>query len=139
MSDSLKVHARNDESTIPPACRKADDWLRLNGVASDTRNLVGLTIEELVSNCIKHAYDDNREHVIEFVLTVSGHSLTILVVDDGRAFDPSTAPQPDLSQAIEDRPIGGLGIHLLREFSDSMSYERRDDRNRLTLTKKLKS
>ena len=137
MTDSLTLLVRNAEDAIAPACHAADQWLHVRNIPPRVRYLVNLTIEELVSNCIKHAYDDALEHTIEFVLTVTELELTILVVDDGREFDPSRAPHPNISQAIEHRPIGGLGIHLLRQLSDTMSYERRDDQNRLTLTKSL--
>jgi anti-sigma regulatory factor (Ser/Thr protein kinase) len=59
------------------------------------------------------------------------------VVDDGHEFDPLAKEAPDLTLSVEDRPIGGLGIHLLRNLTDGMSYERRDGLNRLTLTKRL--
>jgi serine/threonine-protein kinase RsbW len=79
-----------------------------------------------------------EEHSIEIVLSVTGQALTMLVIDEGQAFDASQVPPPDLSLAIEQRPIGGLGIHLLRELSDGMSYERREGKNRLTLTKRFR-
>ena len=59
------------------------------------------------------------------------------VIDDGHAFNPLEAPPPDLSLPMEKRPIGGLGIHLLRELSDGITYERRNGTNRLVLTKRM--
>jgi anti-sigma regulatory factor (Ser/Thr protein kinase) len=61
----------------------------------------------------------------------------MLVVDDGHAFDPLDVKPPNLSAEIEDRQIGGLGIHMLRELADNISYERRDGTNRVTLTKRI--
>jgi len=63
--------------------------------------------------------------------------LKVEVIDDGRAFNPLEVPAPDLSLAMRDRPIGGLGIHLLRELADEVKYERRDGTNRFLLTKRL--
>ena len=91
----------------------------------------------MVTNCIKYAYDDAGEHTVEIVLSVADHAMTILVVDDGRPFDPLAAPSPDLSLPIEDRPIGGLGLHLLRQLADDVRYERRDGANRFTLIKRM--
>lgn len=102
----------------------------------DVSFLVSLAIEEIVTNCIKYGYDDSDAHTIEISLSLSDGLLTMVVTDDGHPFNPLEAPPPDLSLAIEDRPIGGLGIHLLRELSDEVSYDRRDGMNRLTLTKR---
>lgn len=137
MSENLTLHLRSDIGAIAPASAEAEAWLEKQGMRVDVGFLVGLAFEELVTNCINHGYDDDAEHVIEIVLSVAQRILTILVVDDGRAFDASKAPPPDLTLTLEERPVGGLGIHLLRELTDNMSYERRGGKNRLTLTKKL--
>ena len=137
MNDSMTIHVFNAIEAIEPASRTAQDWLRQRGLPPNLCYLVNLAIEELVTNCVKHAYDDAAQHVIEFVLSITERTLTIIAVDDGREFDPSSVPSPDMSQPLSRRPIGGLGIHLLREMMDSMSYERRDGKNRLTLTKGL--
>ena len=59
------------------------------------------------------------------------------VIDDGHAFNPLEAPTPDLSLAMENRPLGGLGIHLLRKLADGITYERRNGTNRVVLTKRM--
>jgi serine/threonine-protein kinase RsbW len=138
MNDSLTLQVRNVVEAIRPASQAAEAWLDRCGLPADARFFVSLAIEELVTNCIKHAYDDAEEHSIEIVLSVTGQALTMLVIDEGQAFDASQVPPPDLSLALEQRPIGGLGIHLLRELSDGMSYERREGKNRLTLTKRFR-
>jgi serine/threonine-protein kinase RsbW len=63
----------------------------------------------------------------------------VTVTDDGHPFNPLDLPEPDTSLPMEDRPIGGLGIHLLRKMSDRMEYERRDGKNQVTLRKSLGS
>src|SRR5947208_3667670 len=135
VGESLTLHVRNSDEAIPPANEAAEAWLGTQQVSPDAAFLVSLAIEELVTNCIKYGYDDAGEHTVEIVLSVADHALTMVVVDDGHAFDPLAAPPPDLTLGIEDRPIGGLGIHLLRELADDVRYERRDGANRLTLTK----
>ena len=60
----------------------------------------------------------------------------LTVTDDGHPFNPLEAPEPKTDLPIEDRPIGGLGIHLLRELSDGMTYERRNGRNQVTIVKR---
>jgi anti-sigma regulatory factor (Ser/Thr protein kinase) len=137
VGESLTLHVRNKREAIAPANEAAETWLATQDISPEAIFFAGLTIEELVTNCIKYGYDDFAEHTIDIELSVADHTLTITVVDDGHAFDPLTVSAPDFSGSIEDRPIGGLGIHMLRELADNMSYERRDKTNRVTLTKRM--
>lgn len=137
MGESLTLQVENAAEAIVPATAAAEAWLCARALSTDASFLVSLAIEELVTNCIKYGYDDAGTHTIAIVLTVDHQALTILVIDDGHAFDPLATPPPDLSLDIEDRPIGGLGIHLLRQLSDDVRYERRDGTNRLTLIKRI--
>lgn len=132
---SLRVRSALD--AIGPATEQAEAWLAEHEVPADASYLVALAIEELVTNCIKYGYDDDAGHSVEIVLTVENGSLRMEFVDDGRAFNPLEAPAPDLTLPLAERPLGGLGIHLLRELADGMSYERRDGTNRLVLTKRM--
>lgn len=70
------------------------------------------------------------------MLAAEVQSVRLTVIDDGRAFDPLAAPPPNLSTDVRERPIGGLGLHMLREMADEIVYKRRDGTNRLTLTKR---
>lgn len=136
-SEPLTLDVRNAFDAIGPATESAEEWLAKRKISLDVSFLVSLTIEELVTNCIKYGYDDSNEHTIQITLSVDDQTLTMLVVDDGHAFDPLAAKPPDLSAEIEDRQIGGLGIHMLRELADDIRYERRDGTNRVTLTKRV--
>ena len=136
VSEPFTLRVRNALEAISPANEAAEAWLSAQQVSPEVSFFVGLAIEELVTNCIKYGYDDVGEHFIDIALSVSDHTLTMVVVDDGRSFDPLAVPPPDLSLAIEDRPIGGLGIHMLRELADNVTYERRNGTNRVTLVKR---
>jgi anti-sigma regulatory factor (Ser/Thr protein kinase) len=135
--ETCTLHVRNAIDAIGPATEQAEAWMADQRVSADASYLVSLAIEELVTNCIKYGYDDTAEHIVDIVLSVEDASLTMEVVDDGHAFNPLAAPPPDLSLSLEDRPLGGLGIHLLRELADKMTYERRDGTNRLVLMKQM--
>ena len=95
----------------------------------------GLVLEELGINILTHGGKGmERRPEIEIVLTSEDHALTIEVLDDGHPFDPlQDSPNPDLTATIEDRPVGGLGIHLVRSLMDDLHYQRDAGRNRLTL------
>ena len=95
---------------------------------------VKLAIEEMGLNVAKHGRIDKAPD-LEITVTSEPEVLMIDIEDDGRAFDPlNDAPPPDLTSSIEDRPIGGLGIHFVREMMDEMTYRREDGKNCLALT-----
>jgi serine/threonine-protein kinase RsbW len=112
-------------------------WLQSKQVGVAGEFFANLVVDELVTNCIKYAYSDAHDHVIEVELQIANGDLTVTVVDDGRAFNPLTIPSPDTSLAIDERPLGGLGLHLLRKLSDGITYERRGNQNRVVLVKHL--
>ena len=135
--ESLTLHIRSVLDSIRPATEQAEVWLAGQQVSFEAMYLVSLAIEELVTNCIKYGYTDRKDHTIDFVLSVDEGALRMIVIDDGNPFDPLAAPRPDLTLPPERRPIGGLGLHLLRELADEMHYERRDGTNRLSVTKRM--
>jgi anti-sigma regulatory factor (Ser/Thr protein kinase) len=137
VGESLTIEVKNTHDAIAPAAEKAEAWLEAYDPSPKALYLVPLAIEEIVTNCIHYGYDDAGDHTIEITLSVSDGTLTMTVVDDGHEFDPLARETPDLQAPAEDRPVGGLGIHLLRNLADGMVYERRDGTNRLTLTKRL--
>jgi anti-sigma regulatory factor (Ser/Thr protein kinase) len=139
MDDQLTLRVNNAFAEIPAVNEAASRWLADRNVPPAADYLANLAIEELVTNCIKYAYDDAKQHVIEIGLKLSGGELVLTVTDDGRPFNPLEVPEPDTSLPVEDLPIGGLGIHLLRRMSDRMEYARVDRKNQLTLRKSINS
>lgn len=98
---------------------------------------INLVLEELSINIINYAYDGDEPRKFDIRMALETCDLTIDIIDDGRPFNPlSEAPKPDLDSGMEDRPIGGLGIHLVRTIMDDFHYKREADRNHVTLIKK---
>jgi anti-sigma regulatory factor (Ser/Thr protein kinase) len=146
VGESLTLEVRNTHDAIAPASRRAETWLGGKGAGPKAVYLVLLALEELVTNCIKYAYDDRDEHIIRVNLSIEdssceespgGRKLRMTVIDDGRPFDPLQVPAPDLCSEAEDRQAGGLGLFLLRQMADGAGYERRNGTNRLTLIKRM--
>ena len=92
-----------------------------------------LALEELGLNVINYGHDEGL-HEIQFTVTSQAEQVTIEMTDDGRPFDPlHDAPPPDLSAPLEDRRIGGQGVHLVRTLMDQVQYERISGKNHITL------
>ena len=99
---------------------------------------VKLVVEEVGLNVINYGYEGDASREIEIRFRGSGGGLTIDIIDEAPAFDPLTeAPAPDTDAGIGERPVGGLGVFLVKEMMDEVSYAREDNRNRLTMTTRL--
>lgn len=131
--DSLSIELKNDLAEIA----KLPEALGLLGTqhALSPRLLgrVRLALEEVVTNAITHGFGGSGEHVIRIDLSVEGGTLTARVEDDGLAFDPLGQSAPDTSASLDERGVGGLGIHIVRRLMDDVQYERVGDRNVLTI------
>lgn len=97
---------------------------------------LNLVMEEAVSNIIFYAYKGDVEDAVDISLVREGGEL-IALIDHGIAFDPTLRKDPDITLSAEDRPIGGLGIFLIKKIMDEVSYQRVDERNVFIMKKKI--
>lgn len=97
-----------------------------------------LALEECVSNVIMYAYPSDERHTIRVTGELQDSDLVFTIEDTGIPFDPTQVSEADTSLSAEDRPIGGLGIFLVRQLMDSMTYRREADKNLLTLRKRVR-
>lgn len=100
---------------------------------------LNLVLEEALTNTILYGYKDEARHSIEIFFSKSNNVLNVNVVDDGMAYDPTAKPDPDITLSVEDRPIGGLGVFLIKKIMDTVEYQRIENKNHLMLTKNIKS
>jgi anti-sigma regulatory factor (Ser/Thr protein kinase) len=99
---------------------------------------IELALEEHLTNISTYAYDEGEtRRDIHVRFTLEGRELEVQVEDAGRAFNPLDQPTPDLTSPIEERAIGGLGIHLIRKSVDALEYRRERERNVLVMRKKV--
>jgi len=96
-----------------------------------------LMFDEVLNNVISYAYSDDGDHDIEVRMELAGERLIVTIADDGVPFNPLSLATPRTDLALEDREIGGMGIHLVRNLIDDVTYHRRIDRNVLTLMSHL--
>ena len=98
-----------------------------------------IALDEVLSNITKYAFTDDAEHEIHIGFQVFNDVLEAAIEDDGAPFDPLALPAPDLSAALPERRLGGVGIHFVRSLMDEVAYERAGERNRLVLRKRFKT
>lgn len=105
-------------------------------LSSKTVLELNLILDELTSNIIEHG-NSEKEGEIDINITKNNTVITLIVMDNGPPFDPTVTPPVDIALPLEKRKCGGLGIHLIRKFSDNCKYKRVKNRNVLTLEKIL--
>ena len=103
---------------------------------SDTMS-INLALEEAVVNVMDYAYPANSPGEVTIEAEADDERMKFVITDHGIPFDPTAKAEVDTTLSLEERPTGGLGIHLVRQIMDSINYERENDKNVLTLRKKL--
>jgi sigma-B regulation protein RsbU (phosphoserine phosphatase) len=136
MDHILALSMRNQVSDMNGVQERFASFASQHALPESDAQRIGLMLEELLSNVISYAYTDDLEHTIEIKFELSANDLMITIEDDGIPFNPFTIAPPDTSLPLEDRPIGGVGIHLVRSVMDRFDYERRGKRNIVTLLKR---
>ncbi|RHO66023.1 MULTISPECIES: ATP-binding protein [unclassified Parabacteroides] len=98
---------------------------------------VKLALEEAVTNVILYAYPDKKDQDIRIDMSYENKRLTIVITDTGTDFNPLERQEPDLTLSLEERPIGGLGIYLVKQLMTEVTYSRSAGKNILTMTKDM--
>lgn len=121
-------------SELPRVTRWVQAWAERNRVPPETADRLDLCSTELLTNIVQHAYDDcGGDHRITLRLRRDGDLLRLDIEDDGRPFNPLSIEAPRLPTSLDDMPVGGWGVAIVRRVSDGVRYERADGRNRFTV------
>ena len=96
---------------------------------------INIVLDEIVSNIIKYGFPEENKDNLEIVIELQGKKMRLIIQDRGIPFNPFQKTPPDLSKPLEEREIGGLGIHLVRQLMDEYEYNRQIDRNVVVMTK----
>jgi anti-sigma regulatory factor (Ser/Thr protein kinase) len=131
--DALHLELANELHELAHLHDAAEAFATRAGMPDRRRFDLRLALEEAVSNVIRYAWDDGR-HRIDVLLTYAGSELAAQIADDGLPFNPLDRPPLDPETPLEDRLIGGMGIHTVRQVTDEVAYERQGGRNVLRLT-----
>ena len=137
MSSDISIELKNDLNELERLTQEITEYCESCGFSPHILFALNLSLEEVVANVISYGYEDEREHLIFVRIRRKDVSLEIEVEDDGVSFNPLEQEPPDLSSPAEERPIGGLGIHLVRHYMDELEYRRHEDRNLLHMKKNI--
>ena len=106
-------------------------------IAADIVNDVQLALDEVLKNIVDYGYADDVDHEIRVGLSMTDGALEATVEDDGVPFNPLEAVAPDTRTTLQERRVGGVGLHFVKNLMDEVTYDRVGARNRLVLKKKL--
>ena len=127
----------NDINTIPQLNEFIDTVCEELEIDMALAMSLNLAMEEAVVNVMDYAYPAGTEGEVNIEAIADETQLHFIISDSGKPFDPTAKEEVDTTLSAEERPIGGLGIHLIRQHMDDISYERRDDKNILRLSKNI--
>jgi serine/threonine-protein kinase RsbW len=131
------VRLKNDLGEIDRCLSALDEFCARFSLSHEIRRAVSVSLDEVLSNIIIHAFPDDDEHLIEVDMAADREHFRATVEDDGIEFDPFAHPHPDTTSDIESRQLGGVGIHLVKALMDHASHRRVDGRNIVILIKRL--
>ena len=133
--EPLEIPLVNDLREIAAVAAQIDEFCAACNLEPHVAYAVNLSVEEILTNTISYGYDDDEPHRIDIRVSMDGSLLAVEITDDSIAFDPSTVADPDIEAALEDRPLGGLGLFLANQMMDSVEFRRGDGCNIVILTK----
>ena len=139
MTSKHSLTLPNDIETIPQLNEFIDTVAEEIGLDMSLTMSLNLAIEEAVVNVMEYAYPEGEQGNVDIEVIADDKWLTFIISDNGIPFDPTTQEDADTTLSAEERPIGGLGIFLVRQLMDSINYQRKDGKNILTLSKKMES
>ena len=133
---ALKINLTKNISDLTMLVTKLEKFFEENNISSISMPMT-LILEELYTNTITHGASDRRDIFIEVNLGIDKNELVMTYKDNGIPFNVLELPDPDLTASIENREVGGLGVHYVKTLTDSVEYEYLEKQNVLKMKKKL--
>ncbi len=110
-------------------------WADEHAIPARIINSVILMLDELLTNVVTHGYAQDDGGEMDVSLNLQAHAIEVVIRDSATAFDPFSIPEPDTSLGVDEREIGGLGVHFVRKMADSFSYHRDGEINEVRFSK----
>ncbi|MBI3922867.1 MAG: ATP-binding protein [Armatimonadetes bacterium] len=134
---TTSLSLRNDLAELDTLAEALREFGHRHGLSSRVVFDLNLALEEVITNAISYGFNDTDSHTLRVELSLEDGQVTAVVEDDGLPFNPLSVPEPDTGTPLEERVVGGLGVHLARQVMDSLEYLRVGEINRLVMEKKV--
>ena len=135
MNDRSFIRIKNEISEIDKVSQIFNNLCVQYQLPEKINHAFDLVLDEILNNIINYGYDDQNEHAINIEIRISDSQVTLIIEDDGRQFNPLDAPEADTQSPLEERRIGGLGIHLVKTAINHIHYKYENNKNCLTIKK----
>jgi len=135
VNDNILFRIKNEIQQINTAVENFEAFGEKNSIPLPIVQKFNIAFDELLNNIIVYGYNDEGEHEIEIDVELKGERLVINIADDGIPFNPFKQNPPDTMLSVEERNVGGLGIHIVKNLMDEYNYKRNVDKNIITLVK----
>jgi len=133
----LDISLRNDPAELKRLAGILEEFCRQHRLSPDELLAVDLALHEHLTNIINYGYDDTKPRAIQIRLRLGDRLLRVEVEDDARPFNPLERAPVDTTVPLDQKPLGGLGIHMIRHSMDELEYRRDGGRNILTMRKRI--
>ena len=135
VAQEYKFELENKISELKSLNQHLNNWGEGIKLLPDSIARINICLDELFTNIVSYGFKDDLEHTINFTLLADNNLVTINIEDDGIPFNPLEKIDPDFPENVENAEIGGLGIHIIRQLMDNVSYARKQGNNQLTMKK----
>ncbi len=139
MADELQVSIPGRLSEVDAVARRVEEFGDAHGLPGPKVYVINLALDELITNVVSYGFGGVAEPEIRITLRIEGGALVLIMDDNGQPFDPTRDMPTDITSPLTERPIGGLGLYLVKSFADRLSYEFADGRNRVIVEHDLAS
>lgn len=137
MRHGFRMSVGADPGGVAKMNATLDAFAEEHALPEGVRRSLNVALDELVANAISHGIDGREDGSVTVEVELEGERVNVRVTDNGPPFDPLEQAAPDTTLSVEERSIGGLGIHLVRRLMDEVNYQRRDGHNVVLLVKRL--
>lgn len=131
------LHIKNELEQLTRLYEFLDLHASAYGLEEQLTMQIKLALEEVVTNVILYAYPNKKDQDIRIDMNYGNKQLAIVITDKGTPFNPLEMKEPDITLPPEERPIGGLGIYLVKQLMTEVTYSRSSGKNILTMTKDI--
>lgn len=134
MPSALKLRVPNQIEELTGIIDALEDYLSAMGIGAGPIARLSLITDELFNNTVSYGFPEGGDHEICLEVSVGPENISFIITDDGLPFNPLEKEPPDTSAGLDERSIGGLGLHLVRNIASQVSYQRQEGHNILTVT-----